>query len=75
MLASVFFNRRQGQAFRYLLLEVAARETVASTSAGFQTIDGELVSYGAGEQALRSGAAVLVGGLLVGTVLLHSDEG
>lgn len=75
MLAPIFFNRRQGQAFRYLLLEVAARETAASTLSGYLTIDGELVSYGAGEQALRTGAAVLVGGLLVGTVLLHSDEG
>lgn len=31
----------------------------------FETIDGQLVSYEEGEQALRSGAAVLVGGLLV----------
>ena len=32
---------------------------------GFETIDGQLVSYEEGEAALRSGAAVLVGGLLV----------
>jgi len=31
----------------------------------FETIDGQLVSYEEGEAALRSGTAVLVGGLLV----------
>ena len=31
----------------------------------FETIDGQLVCYEEGEAALRNGAAVLVGGLLV----------
>jgi hypothetical protein len=33
---------------------------------GFDTIDGDFVSCEEGEAALRSGRAVLVGGLLVG---------
>ena len=56
----------------YLLLEMAARPRVASAISGFQTIDGELVPFVPGELAIRSGAAVLVGGLLVGTVLLEA---
>ena len=37
----------------------------------FETIDGQLVSYEEGEAALRSGAAVLVGGLLVVSSLAY----
>ena len=54
---------------RYLLLEMAAHQHAATKLVDFQTIDGEMVSYVRGEQAIRSGTAVLIGGLLVGTVL------
>jgi len=71
-MASLLLKRRQGHALRYLLLEMAAHHQAAPTMSGFQTIDGELVPFAVGELALRSGAAVLIGGLLVGTVLLES---
>lgn len=71
-MASLLLKRRQGHALRYLLLEMAARQRVAATGSGFQTIDGEIVPFSAGEHALRSGAAVLIGDLFVGTVLLES---
>ncbi|WBO83362.1 hypothetical protein [Hymenobacter yonginensis] len=73
-MASLLLKRRQGHALRYLLLEMAARQRAATTLAGFQTIDGEMVSYVTGEQAIRSGTAVLIGGLLVGTVLPQFDN-
>lgn len=71
-MASLLLKRRQGHALRYLLLEMATKQNVATTRSGFQTIDGEIVPFIAGELALRSGAAVMIGGLLVGTVLLES---
>ena len=71
-MASLLLKRRQGHALRYLLLEMATRQHVASPMSGFQTIDGEIVPFVAGELALRSGNAVLIGGLLVGTVLSES---
>lgn len=39
-------------------------------NAGFETIDGHFISREDGEAALRSGRAVLVGGLLVGLFAL-----
>lgn len=74
-MAPLFNQRWQGKSFPYLIQEIAARNNASATLAGFQTIDGELVSYVAGEYALRTGTAVLVGGLLVGTALSHSEEG
>jgi hypothetical protein len=61
-------KRRQGYTLQCFLLELAARHTVAVVSQGFHMIDGEWVSYAAGQAALHSGTAVLVGGLLVGIV-------
>jgi hypothetical protein len=49
------------------MLEIALRQSVAA-AIGYVTIDGELVSHMAGEAAIRNGTAVLIGGLLVGTV-------
>lgn len=46
--------------------ETAAR--LRDTTLGFETIDGEFISREDGEAALRCGAAVIVGGLLVGFV-------
>ncbi|MBO0360767.1 hypothetical protein J0X19_22595 [Hymenobacter sp. BT186] len=40
--------------------------TGVERNVGFNTIDGHFVSCEEGEDALRSGRAVLVGGLLVG---------
>ncbi len=71
-MASLLLKRRQGYALRYLLLETAARQRVAPTMFGFQTIDGEIVPFVTGELALRAGEAMLIGGLFVGTVLLES---
>lgn len=73
-MASLLLKRRQGYALRSLLLEMATCQRAATTLAGFQTIDGEMVSYVTGEQALRAGTAVLIGGLLVGTALPHFDK-
>lgn len=73
-MASLLLKRRQGHALRCLLLEMAIRQRAASPLTGFQTIDGEIVSYAKGEQAIRSGTAVLIGGLLVGTVLPQLDN-
>ena len=67
-MASLYLQRRRTQAFRALMLEAALRQTVVA-AVGYATIDGEMVSYMAGEAAIRNGTAVLVGGLLVGTVL------
>ncbi|WP_375437585.1 hypothetical protein [uncultured Hymenobacter sp.] len=53
-------------------METAARQRVAPTMFGFQTIDGEIVPFVTGELALRAGEAMLIGGLFVGTVLLES---
>jgi hypothetical protein len=71
-MASLLLKRRQGHALRYLLLEMAAHQRVTAAMSGFQTIDGELVPFVTGELALRSGTAMLIGGLLVGTVLSES---
>jgi len=71
-MAPLLLKRRQEHALRYLLMEMAAYQNAAPTMSGFQTIDGELVPFTAGELALRSGTAVLIGGLLVGTVLLET---
>jgi len=65
---SFLTKRRQGYALQCFLLEIAARHAVAISSQGFQMIDGEWVSYAAGQAALHNGTAVLVGGLLVGVV-------
>lgn len=73
-MASLLYKRRQGIALRALLLEMAARHQVGTAAAGFQALGGEMIPYLAGELAIRAGSAVLVGGLLVGTVLLDSDE-
>ncbi|WBA40434.1 hypothetical protein [Hymenobacter canadensis] len=73
-MASLLLKRRQGHALRYLLLEMATCQRAAAPFTGFQTIDGEMVSYVRGEQAIRSGTAVLIGGLLVGTVLPQFDS-
>ena len=72
-MASLLLKRRQGYALRYLLLEMATCQHAAAALAGFQTIDGEMVSYAAGERAIRTGAAVLVGGLLVGNTVPRLD--
>ncbi|SHI65451.1 hypothetical protein SAMN02745146_1299 [Hymenobacter daecheongensis DSM 21074] len=61
-------KRRQGYALQYLVLEMAAYQAVAASTLGFQMIDGEWVSHAAGQAALHSGSAVLIGGLLVGVV-------
>lgn len=66
-MASLFLQRRRTQAFRVLMLEVAFHQTVA-VAESYTTIDGEVVSYAAGEAAIRNGTAVLIGGLLVGAV-------
>lgn len=47
---------------------MAAYQAVAASTLGFQMIDGEWVSHAAGQAALHSGSAVLIGGLLVGVV-------
>ena len=64
---------RQALTLRCLLLEMAARHTAARLPADFQTICGEMIPYSIGEAALRSGAAVLVGGLLVGVLPLEPE--
>jgi len=69
----LLLKRRQGAALRYLLLEMAARRTATMMPADYQTIYGEMVAYSIGEAALRSGSAVLVGGLLVGVLPLASE--
>lgn len=74
-MASLLLKRRQGYALRYLLLEMATCQRAVKTLAGFQTIDGEVIPYDVGQQALRTGTAVLVGGLLVGTFLLETKQG
>ncbi|MCB2407224.1 hypothetical protein [Hymenobacter lucidus] len=61
-------KRRQGYALHYLLLEMAARRATRQSAGCFQTLDGELISYPAGQVALRTGAAMLIGGLLVGII-------
>ncbi len=71
-MASLLLKRQQEHALRYLLSNKATQQSVTATISGFQTIDGEIVPFTVGELALRSGAAVLIGGLLVGTVLLES---
>jgi predicted RecA/RadA family phage recombinase len=53
---------------------MATHQQAAAKLAYFQTIDGEMVPYITGAQAIRSGAAVLIGGLLVGTVLPQFDN-
>ena len=65
---SFSITRRPGFLLQCFLLEVATRHAVALGTMGFQMIDGEWVSYAAGQAALQSGTAVLVGGLLVGVV-------
>lgn len=72
-MASLLLKRRQGYALRDLLLEMDTYQKAAKTLASFQTIDGEVIPYGAGQQALQAGTAVLVGGLLVGTVFLETE--
>ncbi|HEX8350542.1 MAG TPA: hypothetical protein VF598_11310 [Hymenobacter sp.] len=74
-MARLSLKRHQGFALRYLLLKMAARRTGATVFADYQTICGEMVSYSIGEAALRSGAAVLVGGLLVGVLPLETKIG
>ena len=61
-------HRRQEYALHYLLLEMAACQAALQSSRHFQTLDGELVTHAAGQRALRSGTALLIGGLLVGIV-------
>ncbi|TGE22054.1 hypothetical protein E5K00_17535 [Hymenobacter aquaticus] len=63
---SYLIKRRQESAFCYLVLEMAVYQTMRYGRHSFQTSDGELVSYTAGQAALRNGAAMLIGGVLVG---------
>ena len=72
-MARLLLKRRPGIALRYLLLEMAARHAATMVPADYQTICGEMVAYSIGEAALRSGSAVLVGGLLVGVLPLPSE--
>jgi hypothetical protein len=72
-MASLPLPLKQGHALRHLLFELATCTHLAAVLPGFQTIDGEMVPHGAAEQALESGAAVLIGGLLVGTVSLSIE--
>jgi|GEM_PF-3343528 len=72
-MASLLLKRRQGHALRHLLFEMATCKRLTALLPSFHTIDGEVVPYGAAEQALRSGAAVLVGGILVGNVSLSIE--
>ena len=50
---------------------VLAPDRLEDPAPTFETIDGQLVSYEEGEAALRSGTAVLVGGLLVVSSLAY----
>lgn len=59
-------QRRQDYALQFLLLEIATRQALMVSSRGFQLIDGDWVSYTAGQAALHSGTALLVGDFLVG---------
>ena len=63
---SYLVKRRQGNALRFLMLEMTIYQTMQAGRHSFQTSAGELVSYTTGQTALRSGAAMLIGGVLVG---------
>jgi hypothetical protein len=65
---SLLIKRPQGFTLQCFLLELAARHAILIRSMGFHMIDGEWVSYEAGQAALHQGTAVLVGGLLVGVI-------
>ncbi|MCC2546830.1 hypothetical protein LJY25_10275 [Hymenobacter sp. BT175] len=75
-MATLLTKYYQGLALYCLVLEMATlqKTVVLPVPEGFQTLDGEIVSYLVGAAALRNGTAMLVDGFLVGTIQAESNE-